>query len=97
VQPGDTLDTIAAELGLDVGALWWSNRALLQSGPLAPGMQLMVPNIHGFLYQVQSGDTWDSIATTFGLPTLLVQQLNQPSRSDQPRPGELVFIPRPTQ
>lgn len=96
VQPGDTLDSIAGKVGADVGALWWANRALVDPGPLAPGMQLTVPNVHGFLYQVQPGDTWDSIGTTFGLAPIVLEQLNQPATPDPPAPGALIFIPRPS-
>jgi LysM repeat protein len=96
VQEGDTLESIAGRLGVDPGAVWWSNRTLLEAGPLAPGMQLVVPTINGFLYQVHAGDTWDSIAATFGLPSSLVEQLNQPAlpASAQPSAGTLIFIPR---
>jgi len=47
----------------------------------------------GFLYQVQSNDTWDTIASTFGLPVAELRQWNE-SPGDEPTPGSLVFIPR---
>jgi hypothetical protein len=99
VQPGDTLESIAAHLDVDPGALWWANRAVLDAGPLAgplePGMQLAIPSVRGFLYQVQPGDSWDSIGGTFNLPGTILRALNQPSGSDPPAPGSLVFIPQP--
>jgi len=99
VQPGDTVESIAAQLDVDPGALWWANRSVLDAGPLAgplePGMQLAVPSVRGFLYQVQPGDSWDSIGSTFNLPGTILRALNQPSGTDPPAPGALVFIPQP--
>jgi len=99
VQPGDTLEGIAAHLDVDPGALWWANRSVLDAGPLAgplePGMQLAVPSVRGFLYQVQPGDSWDTIGGTFNLPGNILRALNQPSGTDPPAPGSLVFIPQP--
>ena len=48
----------------------------------------------GFLYQVQSDDTWDSIAATFGLSVDQLRQWNESTADSAPTPGSLVFIPR---
>jgi LysM repeat protein len=48
----------------------------------------------GFLYQAQSGDTWDGIAAIFGLPVDQLRQWNEASEAPDPVPGQLVFIPR---
>ncbi len=48
----------------------------------------------GFLYQVQPGDTWDSIAATFGLPVSQLRQWNEAATDTDPVPGRLLFIPR---
>jgi hypothetical protein len=50
----------------------------------------------GFLYQVQAGDTWEAIAATFGLPVALVRAWNEIAADEDPIPGRLVFIPRPS-
>src|SRR5579864_487281 len=47
----------------------------------------------GFLYEVQPNDTWQSIATIFGLSVDDLRQVNE-STPGQPQPGTLVFIPR---
>jgi hypothetical protein len=48
----------------------------------------------GFLYQVQSNDTWDTIASTFGISVSTLRQWNEASGKAEPNPGSLVFIPR---
>jgi hypothetical protein len=50
----------------------------------------------GFLYQAQSGDTWESVATTFGLQVGDIRQWNEASGDEDPVPGTLLFIPRPS-
>ena len=50
----------------------------------------------GFLYQVQTGDTWDSIAATFGLPAAQLREWNEVGSDEDPTSGRLVFIPRPS-
>jgi hypothetical protein len=48
----------------------------------------------GFLYQVQAGDTWSSIAATFGRSVEQIRTWNEASNDADPVPGRLVFIPR---
>jgi LysM repeat protein len=95
VQAGDTLESVAAQLGVDQGALWFANRDQVEAGELRPGTQLSVPSYRGFLYQVQPGDTWDSIGSTFHLPPAMLAQLNELSPTVPPAAGSLVFVPRP--
>src|SRR6202011_2984026 len=69
VQPGESLYSVATRLGVDAGALWWANRSLIDpTVPLVTGTNLQVPVFAGFLYQVQTGDTWDGLAALFGMP-----------------------------
>jgi LysM repeat protein len=74
-----------------------SARALL--GVAATAVPVAVPTIQpgpdsGFLYQVQQGDTWDSIARLFGKPTAKIRQWNEATGEVDPTPGRLIFIPR---
>ena len=45
-------------------------------------------------YQVQPGDTWDSVATLFGISVSRLRDWNEASTEDDPVPGRLLFIPR---
>lgn len=66
VQPGDTISGIAAKFGLNPETLVWSNPALEKNPDfLSIGLELTVLPLNGIYHQVGSGDTLESIATTF--------------------------------
>jgi hypothetical protein len=48
----------------------------------------------GFLYQVQPGDTWDTVAAIFGTSAAELRQWNEAVGAADPPAGSLVFIPR---
>ena len=94
VQAGESLYTVATRLGVNPGALWWANRSVVDpTVPLGAGTTLQVPLLDGFLYQVQPGDTWDSVAATFGLPASDLWQRNELPENAALVSGMLVFIP----
>jgi len=64
-----------------------------ESAPPTPAT-LQPRNGSGFLYQVQPGDTWDSVATLFGISVSRLRDWNEASTEDDPVPGRLLFIPR---
>jgi LysM repeat protein len=95
VQPGESLYSAASRLGVDAGALWWANRSLVDpTVPLVAGSILQVPLFSGFLYQVQDGDTWDSVAATFGLPAADLRRRNELPDNSALVSGMLLFIPK---
>jgi LysM repeat protein len=95
VQAGESLYSVASRLGVDAGALWWANRSLVDpTVPLVAGTSLQVPLFAGFLYQVQSGDTWDSVSTTFGMPASDLWHRNELPEDAPLVSGMLLFIPR---
>jgi LysM repeat protein len=97
VQAGESLESVATRLGVDTAVLWWTNRAQVDPvSPLVPGTQLLVPLVPGFLYQVQPGDSWDSVAATFGTSAAELRLRNERSEDASLPPGSLVFIPRST-
>lgn len=51
------------------------------------------PRAGGFLYQVQDGDTWESIAATFSLSVAEVKHWNETSADQDLAPRTLLFIP----
>jgi hypothetical protein len=53
-----------------------------------------LPRFGGFLYQTQPGDTWESIATTFGMSVLELKHWNETSGDQDLAPRTLLFIPR---
>jgi LysM repeat protein len=93
-QAGESLYSIASRLGVDAGALWWANRSLVDpTVPLVAGSILQVPLFSGFLYQVQIGDTWDSVAALFGLPASDLSRRNELPDDAALVSGMLLFIP----
>ncbi|HLZ26142.1 MAG TPA: LysM peptidoglycan-binding domain-containing protein [Chloroflexota bacterium] len=94
VQAGESLYSVASRLDVNPGALWWANRALVDpTVPLLAGTTLRVPLSAGFLYQVQPGDTWDSVATTFGMPASDIWLRNALPASSTLVSGMLLLIP----
>ena len=97
VVDGESLYSVASRLGVDSGALWWANRSLIDpTVPLVAGTQLQVPQFTGFLYQVQPGDTWASVAATFGMPAADLWTRNELTENATLASGMLLFIPRPS-
>jgi murein DD-endopeptidase MepM/ murein hydrolase activator NlpD len=66
VQPNDTLSGIAAQFGINVETIMWSNKDV-EDYPdlLSIGQVLFIPPVDGIYYTVQAGDTIDSLAKRF--------------------------------
>lgn len=52
------------------------------------------PRFGGFLYQTQPGDSWESVASTFGLSVTELRHWNETSGDQDLAPRTLLFIPR---
>jgi LysM repeat protein len=93
VQPGDTLQSIADDLGVDVGALWWANRHLANPSYVMAGMELEVPKFRGFLYQVRPGDSWFTLSRRFGLTPEYLRERNELPDDAPLNAGMFIFVP----
>ena len=74
VQPGDTLNAIAAAYGVGLDYILWNNPEL-GSDPdtLIIGASLLVPSVDGLVYDVRLGDTINDIAAAYGVdPTSVI-------------------------
>lgn len=77
VQPGDTLESIAAKFGVGLDALIAANFSDGVIGQILPGQEINIPtgeNVTGFIgYTTQEGDTKEGVASQFqvGLKDLL--------------------------
>lgn len=103
VQPGDSWGAIANQFGVPYGTLQAANQGFVRDGAvLLPGDTLLVPTgstftigVNGRSYQVNSGDTWASIANSFGIPLKILLAVNP--EITRPylilRPGDNVWIP----
>lgn len=64
VKEGDTMESIATELGLTTDQIRWSNG--LKDTTVTVGQSLTVPSIPGIVYTVKAGDTPDGLANKYG-------------------------------
>ena len=98
VQPGDALFSIAAQFKIKPETLLWANNDILNGSPdsLRVGQVLKVPPVDGVYYQVQVGDTLESIAKKFSAD--LDDILNWPGNSidlttQKVTAGDYVMVP----
>jgi hypothetical protein len=90
-----TLDGQAVRSALGLVATPSATAVMVVSTPVVNASPTPQPRPgSGFLYQVQPDDTWERIATTFGVPVDQLRQWNEAAPADNPVPGSLVFIPR---
>jgi murein DD-endopeptidase MepM/ murein hydrolase activator NlpD len=98
VEPGDALFSIAKQFSIKPETLLWANYDILQDSPdsLRVGQVLKVPPVDGVYYQVQAGDTLESIAKKFSAN--LDDILNWPGNnidltSQQVTAGDYMMVP----
>ena len=71
-KDGETINQIAARLGLKPATLLWANNLQDPAKPLLQGTKLRVPPTDGMLHQVQSNDTLDGIAAKYKVSTTAI-------------------------
>jgi murein DD-endopeptidase MepM/ murein hydrolase activator NlpD len=98
VQRGDALFSIAKQLNIKPETLLWANYDILQDNPdsLRVGQVLKIPPVDGVYYQLQEGDTLQSIADKFA--TSSDDILNWPGNNidltdPEVKPGTYVMVP----
>lgn len=98
VQPGDTLESIAEQFGLELSQLIGANFKDGEAGQLSAGQELRIPlgdNINGLiLYTVQDGDTTDDIAFQFNLLLTDLLRANPQLVKNPLLPGSTIKIPQ---
>lgn len=96
VQSGDTLWGIAAQFGLDIDTLRWSNPELERNPDVLPvGVELVIPPVQGAYYTVGPGDTLSSIADQYGVAVADIVNY-PPNRLTPPytlEPGRGLIVP----
>ncbi len=93
VVKGDTLDAIAARLGVNVEELMRLNK-ITKPEELQIGQVLKLPPSKG-LVQVGSGDTMESLATRYGTTVAALRKANPGVKPDQLKVGTLLRLPPP--
>jgi LysM repeat protein len=94
VSSGDDLSKIAAKYGVTVEEIRWSNPVLSDTDKVTGGVKLYVPPVHGIVATVRSGDTVDSLASYYHVPSQSIIDFNRIRIDPTALPeGMLLIIP----
>ncbi len=103
VAPGDTVSSIAAQYGLNIGDLLAINGLSWSSSTIYPGQVLLLnaapvpaaptPSAPSAAYVVVAGDTISAIASRHGMSTDAVLAANGLDRSSIIYPGQSISLP----
>lgn len=91
IAEGDTLESIARDLDVDVAQLVASNE-LDSARTLTPGETLRVPRT-GFLYRISSGETLSDIASSYDVTVAEIASANNIPDPGQILAGTLIIVP----
>ncbi|MEO6728591.1 MAG: M23 family metallopeptidase [Candidatus Dojkabacteria bacterium] len=95
----DNLDSIAAKFGISKDTIKWANQSSIDyyTESFKSGTVLKIPELNGVLYEVQTGDTLDSVLAKTKGDKFQVTEINQlgPPNYSLPDKG-IVFIPNGT-
>lgn len=91
VEEGDSIYSIAKEVGLTMDALISFN-VMDNAHLISIGDRLLVPNRKGILYCVEDDDTLDGLAETYGIEKDSILRANDLD-SDFVNVGQMVFLP----
>ena len=96
VQPGDSIDGIAAAFGIDPAYILWNNSDL-RADPdiLLVGQKLQIPSVNGLIYNVKLGDTLSDIASFYQIDvqSILAFVPNGVASPDTVIEGMLLVLP----
>ncbi len=95
VQPGDTVESIAAQYGINPKYITWNNPNANDLTNLQAGELLRVPMTDGIIYDVKVGDTLADIAARYGVSVddIVKFEGNHLSNADGLIEDEILFIP----
>ena len=91
VSEGESLDSIAAQYGVTVTQIRWSNG--LSSTDVATGTELRVPVVPGILYTVKAGDTIASVSEKYNSPADQIFAYNDVSTGGELVEGSVIILP----
>lgn len=92
VVSGDTVGGIATANGITINTILWAND-LDNVDQIKPGDQLFILPVAGLSYAVKSGDTLQSIATTFKAEKEKIIAFNTLPANGEIEVGEVIIIP----
>ena len=92
IQPGDTIDSIAAAFEISANTLLWAND-LSKGSALKVGQTLVVPPVSGVIYAVRSGDTISDIARIYKAKAEDIIAFNNLSGEGDIFVGDILIVP----
>jgi flagellum-specific peptidoglycan hydrolase FlgJ len=95
VQPGDTVNNIAARHGILPTTITWVNR-LADPNRIHPGQVLQIMSVNGTIHRVREGDTAAAIAQIYGVNVEALVAANALGADASVRPSETLMIPNAT-
>ena len=91
VQPGETMESIAARFGITTDQIRWSNN--LKTTTVSAGQNLLIPTVPGIVYTVKSGDTVESLAEKYKSNADQIITVNDLEKDPTLTPNSLIIIP----
>lgn len=88
VQEGDTISTIAANLGISVNTIIWANN-IRNSNLVSPNQEIVILPVSGILHEVKAGETIDSIAKLYNVSSRDIATFNKGRIIE----GDTVIVP----
>ena len=97
VQPGDSVNGIAARFGIAPKYITWNNIDIISDvDALAPGMTLQIPAVEGIIHSVRFGETVSEIATRYDAKSRDIVEFRANGLAGDPnrlRDGSLILVP----
>jgi len=93
-KPGDTLGEIAAENGISVQTLMWTNK--LSSELIKPGWYLIILPTDGVMHEASSNDTLPDIANKYKADLAKIIAYNGLENAEDIDGGQIIIVPNGT-
>ena len=92
MQPGDTIQNLAAQYGLTVDTLRWANN-ILDVTAVHPGAQILVPPVNGVLVKITPGMQLNALAVQYHADRQSIIDFNYLRDPDHLVAGSLLMLP----
>lgn len=91
-KEGDTISALAAQFGVTSDTIRFSNGLSSSGDELAAGKELIISPVNGLIYEVQAGDTAETIARKFQASQAQIIAFNDAEVKGL-KPGDKIVVP----
>ncbi len=92
VKSGDTFSSIAAQFGISLDTIKWSNPEI-KNRSLKINDELVILPVSGILYEIKDGDTLEVVANRYRISTDSIKEHNQDYQKLFEKSMQLVILP----